>query len=41
VIASPDQIIQGKVVCNLVSPEPNRGGGGEFGLKGSIPQLVK
>ena len=31
----------GSVECNLVSPEDNRGGGGEYGIKGSIPGLVR
>lgn len=38
---SPNQQITGQVICDLVSPEANRGGGGEYGIKGSIPGLVK
>lgn len=38
---SPNQQITGRVICDLVSPDPNRGGGGEYGIKGSIPGLVK
>jgi hypothetical protein len=29
------------VVCDVVSPEPNRGGGGNYGIKGPIPGLVR
>jgi len=35
------QQIDGVVVCDRVSPEDNRGGGGEYGTKGSIPGLVR
>ncbi len=35
------QQIDGVVVCNRVSPEDRRGGGGEYGTKGSIPGLVR
>jgi len=38
---SPNKQITGQVICGLVSPEPNRGGGGEYGIKGSIPGLVR
>jgi hypothetical protein len=38
---SPDQQIDGVVLCQLVNPEPTRGGGGSFGLKGPIPGLVR
>jgi Flp pilus assembly protein TadG len=35
------QQIDGLVVCDRISEEDNRGGGGEFGLKGPIPGLVR
>ena len=41
VVNSPDKLVRGKVLCNLTSPEDNRGGGGEYGLKGPIPGLVR
>jgi len=33
--------ILGRVICNVVSPEANRGGGGEYGTFGPIPGLVR
>lgn len=40
VLAPPDgQLIEGTVKCNLV--QPGRGGGAEYGTKGSIPGLVE
>jgi hypothetical protein len=41
VLNAPDKLVRGKVLCNLVSPQDNRGGGGNYGLKGPIPSLVK
>jgi hypothetical protein len=41
VLGAPEKIIEGKVVCDIVDPEPTRGGGGTFGVKGSIPTLVE
>jgi hypothetical protein len=41
VIEAPDKRIVGRVVCNRYSPYDTRGGGGDFGLKGSIPGLVR
>lgn len=39
VLESPEKIIEGMVLCDNV--EPGRGGGGEYGTKGSIPNLVQ
>lgn len=36
---APEQIIEAKVMCELV--KPSRGGGGEYGTKGTIPGLVR
>ena len=41
VLGPPDKLLRGKVMCELVSNEDNRGGGGEYGVKGSIPGLVE
>lgn len=41
VLDSPDKTVEGLVVCNRINPEPTRGGGGEYGLKGPIPGLVR
>ncbi len=41
VLNAPSKLVRGKLLCNLVSPEDNRGGGGEYGLKGPIPGLVR
>jgi hypothetical protein len=41
VLDSPDKLIQGIVNCGYVDSEDNRGGGGEYGTKGSIPGLVE
>ena len=38
---APDKLVEGKVLCGYTSPEDNRGGGGEYGIKGPIPGLVK
>jgi len=40
VLESPDKIIDGLIKCNYVAPD-SRGGGGEYGTKGSIPGLVE
>ena len=37
----PDKKLVGQIVCELISSEPNRGGGGDYGTKGSIPGLVE
>lgn len=41
VLNAPDKLVKGIVKCNYVGPENNRGGGGDYGLKGSIPGLVE
>ena len=41
VLEAPDKLVEGLVVCNRINPEPTRGGGGEYGLKGPIPGLVR
>lgn len=41
VMPPPDRTIQGIVECEWVGPEDNRGGGGNFGLIGPIPGLVR
>ena len=41
VLNSPDKLVRGTVECDQVSPEDNRGGGGSYGVKGSIPGLVR
>lgn len=39
--AAPAKRIIGKVMCDLFSDFDKRGGGGEYGVKGTIPGLVK
>jgi Flp pilus assembly protein TadG len=41
VLGPPHKTIVGQVLCNRFSEEDNRGGGGEYGLKGTIPSLVE
>jgi hypothetical protein len=41
VLGPPDKLIRGKVICEYVESEDTRGGGGEYGTKGSIPGLVE
>jgi hypothetical protein len=41
VIGPPDNTIIGRVLCDRVSNEDNRGGGGNYGIKGPIPGLVR
>ncbi len=41
VLNAPDKLIKGVVVCDMISRENSRGGGGDFGIKGSIPGLVQ
>jgi hypothetical protein len=41
VLNAPDKLVRGTVKCNLVDPEDSRGGGGEYGIKGSVPGLVR
>jgi hypothetical protein len=38
---APEQKIEGKIMCDLFSGFDTRGGGGEFGVKGTIPGLVE
>ena len=38
---SPDKKIVGQILCDLFSNFDTRGGGGEFGVKGTIPGLVE
>jgi hypothetical protein len=38
---APEKRIVGEVICDLFSNFQTRGGGGEFGVKGTIPGLVK
>jgi Flp pilus assembly protein TadG len=41
-VGSPaNKVIEARVRCDYVTPESTRGGGGNFGKKGSIPGLVK
>ena len=40
VLESPDKLIRARVECKKYDPD-NRGGGGYYGLKGSIPGLVQ
>jgi Flp pilus assembly protein TadG len=41
VLDAPDKFVQGQVMCNLYDDDDIRGGGGSFGIKGSIPGLVE
>jgi Flp pilus assembly protein TadG len=41
VLDAPNKLVQGKVLCNLYEEDNVRGGGGNFGIKGSIPGLVE
>jgi hypothetical protein len=41
VLGPPDKLVQGTILCGYVSPTPTRGGGGDYGTKGSIPGLVQ
>ncbi|WP_225073374.1 pilus assembly protein TadG-related protein [Desulfuromonas sp. CSMB_57] len=36
-----DKTVKGRVLCNYVDSNDTRGGGSDFGLKGSIPGLVE
>lgn len=38
---APDKLVRGTVKCNLVDEFGSRGGGGEYGVKGSVPGLVR
>jgi hypothetical protein len=37
----PDKRLRGQIMCNVHSLEPTRGGGGNYGTRGSIPGLVE
>ena len=41
VLGPPDKMVRGKILCDQFSEYDTRGGGGEFGTKGSIPGLVE
>ncbi|MBP1739914.1 MAG: hypothetical protein H6Q48_2207, partial [Deltaproteobacteria bacterium] len=41
VIDAPEKRVEGKISCDLFSNFETRGGGGNFGLKGTIPGLVE
>ena len=41
VLDAPNKFVQGKVMCNLIDNDNSRGGGGSYGIKGSIPGLVE
>lgn len=41
ILGPPDKLLEGILLCNGVDGNDNRGGGGSFGLKGSIPGLVE
>lgn len=41
VLGPPDKLVLGKVLCDRFSNFDTRGGGGQFGTKGTIPGLVK
>lgn len=41
VVGAPEKLLRGKIICKLISNEEDRGGGGNYGTKGSIPGLVE
>jgi len=41
VLNSPDKLVRGQVKCEYVDDWPSRSGGGNYGIKGSIPGLVR
>lgn len=41
VVGPPENILEGIVLCDYVDPNGMRSGGGNYGLKGSIPGLVE
>ena len=38
---SPDKLVKGIVTCDLVDEFGSRGGGGDYGVQGSVPGLVR
>lgn len=41
VLNAPNKLVRGIVKCDYVDDLANRGGGGEYGIKGSVPGLVR
>jgi len=41
VLNSPDKLVRGTVKCDYIDPLASRGGGGSYGIKGSVPGLVR
>jgi Flp pilus assembly protein TadG len=41
VVGPPDKLIMGQVLCDRFSDGDTRGGGGNYGIKGTIPGLVE
>lgn len=41
VLDAPSKSVKGIVLCNLTDDDESRGGGGDYGTKGSIPGLVE
>ena len=41
VVGPPDKLVRGRVLCDNFSNFDTRGGGGEYGTKGTIPGLVE
>jgi len=41
VVGAPEKKVVGQVICKEVDSDDSRGGGGEYGTKGSIPGLVE
>jgi Flp pilus assembly protein TadG len=41
VLGPPDKLIRGQVMCDRFSDGDTRGGGGNYGVKGTIPGLVE
>jgi len=41
VLDAPEKLVKGKVICTYVDEDSSRGGGGEYGIKGSVPGLVR
>jgi hypothetical protein len=41
VLGPPDKLLRGRIMCELFSNDPERGGGGNYGTMGTIPGLVE